>query len=528
MYQALYRKYRSQTFDEVVGQHSVTDTLKAQVALGKTSHAYLFTGTRGTGKTSCARIMAKAVNCTDCQDGNPCNQCASCRMIDADACVDVLEIDAASNNGVDQIRALREEAVYSPAQVKKRIYIVDEVHMLSGSAFNALLKIIEEPPEHLMFILATTELHKVPATILSRCQRFSFRRLQSGDIAKHLSYVAYQEGIDLHPDAAAQLAALADGAMRDALSLLDQCASAARGAVTTDTVCGVLGLAGQQNTAQFLHAMADGDANRALTLFAEQYAAGKDLAAMLGEIGTLARDLLVLRTAPKSGPDMLSSLSSEEERQVLLKKLSPAELLRIISVVQTTVAGFSVSANQRLDTEICLMELCSPALNRDLGALSARIGKLEEAVATGTFAVSPAPVPAEPVKAPMAEEKPVEEAPKPAEEKPVQTLPPDFWTEFLARLKEDVPKEILGFVSDRTIQPRLQGDVLLVEAGDFILSVLKEEENLQEIMTKKASMLLSRPIRVRLVAKGEAGIGRDGLDEIMEFAHGHEDIIKIF
>jgi len=218
MYQALYRKYRPQTFDDVVGQQAVTQTLRTQLRTGKLSHAYLFTGTRGTGKTSCAKILAKAVNCLDPLDGNPCNHCSACKAIDSGSCMDVLEIDAASNNGVDQVRTLRDDAVYTPSEVKKRVYIIDEVHMLSLAAFNALLKIIEEPPEHLMFILATTELHKVPATILSRCQRFSFRRLLQEDIAARLNYIAYQEGIDLEPEACRLLARLADGALRDGAS----------------------------------------------------------------------------------------------------------------------------------------------------------------------------------------------------------------------------------------------------------------------------------------------------------------------
>ena len=211
MYQALYRKYRPQTFSDVVGQRSVTETLRAQITGGKLSHAYLFTGTRGTGKTSCAKILAKAVNCENPQDGNPCNHCAACRAIDSGSCMDVQEIDAASNNGVDSVRILRDDAIYTPGEVKMRVYIIDEVHMLSTAAFNALLKIIEEPPAHLLFILATTELHKVPATILSRCQRFSFRRLMQEDIASRINYVAYQEHIEIEPDAV-QL--LADGTLQ--------------------------------------------------------------------------------------------------------------------------------------------------------------------------------------------------------------------------------------------------------------------------------------------------------------------------
>ena len=223
MYQALYRKWRPQTFDEVVGQRHITETLKNQVRTGRLSHAYLFIGTRGTGKTTCARILAKAVNCEHPVDGNPCGVCPACRGISEGSVLDVVELDAASNNGVDNVRALREEAVFTPASVRKRVYIIDEVHMLSTSAFNALLKILEEPPEHLMFILATTELQKVPATILSRCQRHSFRRIDTPELADYIEYIASQERFSLSADAAELIARLADGGVRDALSLLDQC-----------------------------------------------------------------------------------------------------------------------------------------------------------------------------------------------------------------------------------------------------------------------------------------------------------------
>lgn len=254
MYQALYRKYRPQTFDDVVGQESVTQVLKSQLISGKLSHAYLFTGSRGTGKTTCSKILAKAVNCLHPVDGNPCNCCTACKSIDDGSCTDVLEIDAASNNGVDNVRGLREDAIYAPAEVKKRVYIIDEVHMLSMSAFNALLKIIEEPPAHLMFILATTELHKVPATILSRCQRFSFRRISPDEIASRIHYVAYEEGIQIDDAASNLLARLADGALRDGLSLLDQCASSSNGPLTAETVYNCLGIAGARKAAELLTA----------------------------------------------------------------------------------------------------------------------------------------------------------------------------------------------------------------------------------------------------------------------------------
>ena len=228
MYQALYRKWRPKTFDEVIGQEHITETLKTQVRNDHLSHAYIFIGTRGTGKTTCARILAKAVNCENPVNGNPCNQCRYCRGIDDGSILDVVELDAASNTGVDNVRDLREEAVFTPAVAKKRVYIIDEVHMLSLAAFNALLKIIEEPPPHLMFILATTELNKVPATILSRCQRHSFRRLDTESIVSRLEYVAEQERIDLAPEAAKLLAVRSEGGMRDALSMLDQCAGRER------------------------------------------------------------------------------------------------------------------------------------------------------------------------------------------------------------------------------------------------------------------------------------------------------------
>ena len=299
MYQALYRKWRPKVFSDVIGQEHITETLKKQVAEGRTSHAYLFTGTRGTGKTTCAKLLAKAVNCEHPVNGDPCCQCPSCLGLESGSFLDVLELDAASNNGVDQVRALRDEAIYAPANVKKRVYIVDEVHMLSTAAFNALLKILEEPPAHLMFILATTELHKVPATILSRCQRYSFKRILPKDIAQRLTYVAGQEHIDLTADGAELLSRLADGALRDGLSLLDQCA-AAGGTVDSRAVLEVLGLAGNLQTAQLMRHILDRNAQAALLLLNELYAGGKDVGAVLGELSTLTRDLLLRKTARRA------------------------------------------------------------------------------------------------------------------------------------------------------------------------------------------------------------------------------------
>ena len=376
MYQALYRKWRPKTFSDVVGQAHITETLRRQVAEDRLSHAYLFTGTRGTGKTTCAKILAKAVNCRHPVNGDPCNQCDACLGIDNGSMLDVLELDAASNNGVDHVRALRDEAIYSPANVRYRVYIVDEVHMLSTAAFNALLKILEEPPAHLIFILATTELHKVPATILSRCQRFAFKRIQPQDIAQRLLYVASQEGMTLTEEAAGLLSRLSDGALRDALSLLDQCSG--DGEITAERVLDVLGLAGNLQTARLMELILARDAKGALLLLDQLYQGGKDVSALLGELSVLARDLLIRATAPEGGAALLSGGYDTSVMDNLSQGLSPARLIHMAARLQDTLAALPLSANRRTDAELCLLRLCDESLCGDLTALAARVARLEE------------------------------------------------------------------------------------------------------------------------------------------------------
>ena len=388
MYQALYRKYRPKTFDDVVGQEHITETLKKQVETGRLSHAYLFIGTRGTGKTTCAKILAKAVNCEHPVNGNPCNQCAACRGIDDGSILDVVELDAASNNGVDNVRALRDEAVFSPASVRKRVYIVDEVHMLSNSAFNALLKILEEPPEHLMFILATTELHKVPATILSRCQRHSFKRIPVDTITARLNYVAQQEHLDLQPDAAALLARMADGGMRDALTLLDQCCG--NECISTDAVISAIGLAGNLRTAQLLRSVAAGDTAGALEQFRELWQDGKDPSALLDELSMLQRDLLMQAVAPRGGRELLSGAYDPVTLEELSGAFSSAQLLANLQSIQQTLGAMASQPNPRIAAELCLIRLCRPELCDDVPTLCARMDKLEQAVYSGAI---PAPAP---------------------------------------------------------------------------------------------------------------------------------------
>lgn len=427
MYQALYRKYRPQTFDDVVGQQGVTQTLKNQLQTGRLSHAYLFTGTRGTGKTTCAKILAKAVNCENPQDGNPCNRCAACRSIDAGACMDVLEIDAASNNGVDSVRALRDDAVYTPAEVKKRVYIIDEVHMLSTSAFNALLKILEEPPAHLMFILATTELHKVPATILSRCQRHSFKRIPVDTIAARLNYVAQQEHLNLQPDAAALLARMADGGMRDALTLLDQCSGS--DVITTETVISAMGLAGNLRTAQLLQSIADGDTAKTLEQFRSLWQDGKDPAALLDELSMLQRDLLMQAVAPRGGRELLSGGYDSETLQALSGAFTPAQLLANLQSIQDALTAMAAQPNPRIAAELCLIRLCRPELCDDVPTLCARVDKLEQAVRSGDIPATAASAPAKPAAAlrqePAPKPRQVQKAQPKPEPKPVfDDVPP--------------------------------------------------------------------------------------------------------
>lgn len=379
MYQALYRKWRPKTFSDVIGQPHITGTLQRQVAEGHISHAYLFTGTRGTGKTTCAKILAKAVNCEHPVDGNPCNECPSCLGIENGSFLDVLELDAASNNGVDQVRALRDEAIYSPANVKKRVYIVDEVHMLTPQAFNALLKILEEPPDHLMFILATTELQKVPATILSRCQRFSFKRIRPADIAARLCYVASRENISLTPDGADLLSRLADGALRDGLSLLDQC-SAAGGTVDGKAVLEILGLAGNLQTAQLMDCIARRNVQEGLVLLGQLYQSGKDMGAVLGELSTLVRDLLLRRTAPHGGDVLLSGGYDTPTLDKLDENLSSPRLIYMANTLQKATSELYYSSNRRTDAELCLLRLCDESLCGDVTALSARMDRLEDRI----------------------------------------------------------------------------------------------------------------------------------------------------
>ena len=535
-YQALYRKYRPQTFDDVSGQAAVTQTLKTQLMSGKMSHAYLFTGSRGTGKTSCAKILAKAVNCLHPDNGNPCNACEACRAIDSGSCMDVLEIDAASNNGVDNVRDLREDAIYTPSQVQMRVYIIDEVHMLSISAFNALLKIIEEPPEHLLFILATTELHKVPATILSRCQRFSFRRISQEDIAARLQYVAYQENIDLDDSAARVLARLADGGMRDGLSLLDQCASATTGELTAERVYACLGIAGEQRCGELMGYIAAHDTRKALELFNRLYAEGKDLGALLDELACLTRDLLVLKTAGNAGITMLSGVASDQETLALGKAFGSGELVRMMERIQQTVAAFTRSSSRRMDAELCLVELCQPELNTDVSALNARLTRLEEQWKTGAVAapqkVAKPAVPVEDEELPPPPDD--DDAPPEAEDspapKPQNDAPAGFWLDLCGGVRKELKPPVTGFFAgtpNAPVQGVLTGGKLELQCTNAFTAQMLDKPEILEVVSRKAAVMLNRQIQAVVVDLSAKPKGNPRMEQLMQFGREHADIVKI-
>ena len=565
MYQALYRKWRPKTFSDVVGQEHVTETLQRQVAEGRLSHAYLFTGTRGTGKTTCAKILAKAVNCEHPENGNPCNKCSSCLGIESGGFLDVMELDAASNNGVDHVRALRDEAIYSPAQVKKRVYIIDEVHMLSIAAFNALLKILEEPPEHLMFILATTELHKVPATILSRCQRFAFRRILPREIVGRLNYIAEQEGIDLRPDGAELLAHIADGALRDALSLLDQCA-AAGGTIDSAAVLDALGLAGNLQTAQLMDCVLRRDTKAALLLLHRLYGSGKDVGAVLGELSALARDLLISKTAPEGGAALLTGGYDGQTMDSLLRQADSARLIAICTTLQRAAADMNVSVNRRTDAELCLLKLCDETLSGDLSAINARLARLEQqmtagvryAAAESTAQVVPAPAekpaparaaakptavedeapppwedsapapadgsfddapppygePAEPERPQSATPAPAPQAAEPKAEASAPTGDSDIWLTLMESYKNRLTPDKRAFVGQA--DGRLANGVLTVYCPTAVTKAMLDTEAVVAVLREVTGQSVGQAIAVRfVVGEPEDGKKRDKFQDLL-------------
>ena len=429
MHQALYRKWRPPHFDEVYGQDHITSILKYQCATGKFSHAYLFCGSRGTGKTTCAKILAKAVNCLHPTASGPCGECAACRSIDAGSATDVLEMDAASNNGVDDIRDIRDEVIYTPSELKYRVYIIDEVHMLSASAFNALLKTLEEPPEHVVFILATTELQKLPATIISRCQRFDFRRISTADLCARLHKIAREEEIDLSEEAARLIARQAQGGMRDAVSLLELCAGA-RLPITPELVTRTIGTTGREGTCRVVNAIADKSFDLLFEIIDEMVSASRDPAVFWQELIGYYRDMLVTKTV-KDPSRYLDLTDSEKESLIALSaKFTKETLLFHIGLLEDALFAMQKSyAVKRTVCEITLVRLCDPALDTSVESILTRLSRIEEQLVAGIPAVpaetaapaAPVAPVATPVANPSAAEFPVMDEP------PLPDMPPEFW-----------------------------------------------------------------------------------------------------
>ncbi len=549
MYQALYRKWRPKTFDDVVGQSHITETLKRQVQSGRLSHAYLFTGTRGTGKTTCAKLLARAVNCESPVDGNPCNRCPACVGIENGSVLDVMELDAASNNRVDDIRTILDEAVYTPATVKKRVYIVDEVQMMTSQAFNALLQILEEPPAHLMFILATTEIHKVPATIKSRCQQFSFKRIHADDIAGRLRYVAGQEGIDLTEEGAALIARLADGGMRDALSLLDQC-SGSGGAVDEGRVFDTLGLAGNVETAALLEDIGRGDPAAALERLDRLYAGGKEMTALAGELAALVRDLLVRRIAPKSGVALMTGGYDENTMRRLAGLFDAPRLAQMLDLLQRTGADLARSANRRTDVELCVMTLCDPTLDNSAAGLTARIARLEQGStaparqsakpAGGTKAPSapeppggrktPAGHPAEaaPIETAAAEHegraRPTQAAPQPTP--PSGTLRWPGWPAIREQVRLSIAQSDYGFVGSTMVEGSWDGRTLTLWTENMFVRDKLDTAAITGLVAEAAAKVMGGPVRVAVqVGKAPA---RSAPEAPTPADAGPEDALEAF
>ncbi len=383
-YTALYRKWRPKTFNDVIGQEHIVRTLRNQITGNRVGHAYLFCGTRGTGKTSTAKIFAKAVNCMSPIEGNPCNTCDICKAIDQNRSMNIIEIDAASNNGVDNIREIREEVKYTPTEGRYKVYIIDEVHMLSTGAFNALLKTLEEPPSHVIFILATTEPHKIPATILSRCQRYDFKRISLNTIADTLSYYLKEEGISADDKAVQYIAKVADGSMRDALSIMEQCIAFYLGeTITIDKVLEILGAVDTKVLLDIVEALVKKDVKQCLDIVEKIMVSGRDLHQLVVDLVVHFRNLLIVKTVqhPQHILDMSEEAIHHLENQA--KKINEQVVMNYISGFSELERTLKYASGKRILLEVQLMKLCQPSMNEDYSSILERINALEEKVKNG-------------------------------------------------------------------------------------------------------------------------------------------------
>ncbi len=490
---ALYRKWRPQTFSEVCGQEHITSVLQYEVSQHKTTHAYLFCGSRGTGKTTCAKILAKAVNCENPQNGNPCCKCPSCISIENGTATDVLEMDAASNTGVDYIRDIRQEVAYTPATLKSRVYIIDEVHMLSGSAFNAMLKTLEEPPSQVVFILATTELQKIPTTILSRCKRFDFCRISNGVIADRLMHIAKEESISLTSDAASAIARLSQGGMRDAISLLELCAGSGS-QITYETVMERAGAGGREAVHNTLEAIAHQDIQAVFSQVDSIYHSSKDVAVFWQELIGGYRDLLVIKHT-KNPAQYLDVTQTELERlTALAQRFSTPQLLYQSKCLDDTLQVLQRgSAQKRTVAEMALLRLCEPSLSISYDALSSRIQALEDQLLLGQIPAQksmPTPAPSEKVVAvPLQKEAKKEQHSTSVSACSSDHRPIANWEEMVEIMHRRDPATASMLQSVKPVFSEADQRVYLTVANTFEKMMIEKNEvkaMLAEVLKKKA------------------------------------------
>ena len=485
MHKALYRKWRPLVFDDVIGQDYIVTVLKNQVATGKIGHAYLFTGTRGTGKTTCAKIFSKAVNCSNHINGDPCLECDTCAAISNGSAIDVVEIDAASHTGVDNIRDIIEESVYLPAVCKYRVYIIDEVHMLSTSAFNALLKIMEEPPAHIIFILATTEVHQVPVTIISRCQRFDFSRIDDSLIVDQLLKVADGEGIELENDAAAVIARLADGGMRDALSLFDQCAG-----FDNHVTCEVVSKVSGQADKGFIKEMADAicreDTATALSLSMKAHSGSYSFSFIISELVIFFRDIMIAKSVGVKNGELFRSGTDIHLISDYANKLTLGKVMCCLDTLSDTLNSIGKSSYPNVSFEECLIRLCTPSLSGGNDALISRIEKLEQRLISVPTDFSPfsqqvekaKPIPAiapavisEPIPAPASKAEKVEPSNK-ASNHGIQSFEP--WNRVLENIAASNPA-LLGLLKQSAAY--IENDIIYIDTDDRLFKIIRNSES---------------------------------------------------
>lgn len=492
-YQALYRKYRPADFSAVKGQDHIVRTLKNQISSGRIGHAYLFCGTRGTGKTTVAKIFARAVNCENPGPDGPCGTCAMCRAIAEQTSMNVVEIDAASNNRVDDIRQVIDEVQYSPAEGRFKVYIIDEVHMLSVSAFNALLKTLEEPPSYLIFILATTEAHKIPLTILSRCQRYDFRRIRVDTIQERLRELLEQEGIEAEDRALDYIARQADGALRDGLSLLEQCISFYFGEkLTYENVLKALGAVDHTVYHEMTRAILDNNVELVVELVRRLVEQGRDLTQFVSEFVWYMRNLLVLQTA--KGTEQLVDASEEslQEMKQFAGQIEPEMLFRYIRILSDLANQMKFSANKRVILEVALIRLCCPQMERDYDSLVNRLrnleaanGKLQEKIASGHFAVA-----AQPDSEDIPDSEP-EVSVRPDAVPEEVRMAVENWNQVLRHVGP-VSREML---SDVLLSVSEDGALILAFAQETRAEYFKGEENRQELIQALAQ-LIDRTVQI--------------------------------